>query len=107
MDYSYMATVHGVSKNWTQLSHFYFHTTLHIYGLVRLCPLILSCKIYYVLAPHQVVYLPTHMPSFLDTFFLNWLPTGRSHTTESFLIDRLELQGILFGSVISLLSCFL
>lgn len=79
------------------------HMMLQVCAPVRLCPLRPSCKIFYVLSP-QVMWLPTHMPGFLYTFFLNWMSIGRSQTIESFLKDRLEFQGLLFSSVSSLLS---
>ena len=77
---------------------------LQVCAPVRLCPLRLSCKIVYILSPPQVMWLPIHMPGFLYTFFLNWMSIGRSQTLESFLKDRLEFQGLLFGSVSSLLT---
>lgn len=52
------------------------------------CPQILSNKIFYVLVPPQVVWLPTYLLGFLYTSFHPWMFTCRSQAVEGFLKDR-------------------
>lgn len=57
---------------------------LQVYGSGRLCPQILSSKIFYVLAPPQVVWLPTHLSGFLYISFHHWMFPCRSQDYGSF-----------------------